>query len=105
MKTKAKATFDIQGSGEGEIKLIKQMRGKRKVITTITGLLNYGVPLKDVCKSLGKKMATGASVSNDEQLGEVIIVQGDIDEGGKFLEFVESDLSQYKITKDKVVVV
>lgn len=40
----------------------------------ITGLLNYGVNMKDICKLMGKKFACGASLSTDDVHGEVISV-------------------------------
>ena len=52
---------------------------------------------------MSKKFGCGASVSNDEVHGEVILVQGDIEEEDKFTNFIQKELKQYNIPLDKVI--
>jgi translation initiation factor 1 (eIF-1/SUI1) len=71
------------------------------VLCTIVGLENYGVPLKDMAKIMGKKFACGAAfVPDDEKHGECIQVQGDIEE--RFFEMIGSELAKYKVPGDRV---
>lgn len=59
--------------------IIKRVeRNKRKYVTTITGLEAHNLSNKDVAKALGKKMATGSSVTKTASGGEEITVQGDL---------------------------
>ncbi|KUJ11358.1 density-regulated protein DRP1 [Mollisia scopiformis] len=61
--------------------IIKRVeRNKRKFVTTVTGLENFGLENKKVAKDLGKKFATGASVTKVPSGGEEIVVQGDVSE-------------------------
>ena len=56
-----------------------QSRGKSKSITTVAGLELHGLDLKKVSKALGKKFASGASVSKTpDGLSEVVGIQGDL---------------------------
>lgn len=47
-------------------------------MTAITGLETFGLDLKKVSKDLGKKFATGASVTKLPAGGEEITLQGDL---------------------------
>ncbi|KAK8226079.1 translation initiation factor SUI1 [Phyllosticta capitalensis] len=59
--------------------IIKRIeRNKRKYVTAITGLETFGLDLKKVSKDLGKKFATGASVTKLPAGGEEITLQGDL---------------------------
>jgi len=59
--------------------LIKRIeRNKRKYVTCIQGLENFGFDLKKVAKDFGKKFATGSSVTKIPGGGEEITVQGDV---------------------------
>jgi density-regulated protein DRP1 len=59
--------------------LIKRVeRSKRKYVTAISGLEAHGLELKKVAKELGKKFATGSSVTKVPSGGEEIVVQGDL---------------------------
>jgi density-regulated protein DRP1 len=84
----------------GDVKIYKTRRGGKKVICTIVGLHNYGINLKDIAKVMGKKFACGAAASEDEVLGEVIVVQGDIEE--RFPDFVNSELAKYKVPANRI---
>ena len=59
--------------------LIKRIeRNKRKYVTAVGGLEAHGMDLKKVAKELGKKFATGSSVTKTASGGEEIVVQGDL---------------------------
>ncbi|KAI9869061.1 MAG: Translation machinery-associated protein 22 [Trichoglossum hirsutum] len=59
--------------------LIKRVeRSKRKYVTAVSGLEAHGLELKKVAKELGKKFATGSSVTKVPSGGEEIVVQGDL---------------------------
>ncbi|KAH6723614.1 translation initiation factor SUI1 [Leptodontidium sp. 2 PMI_412] len=61
--------------------IIKRVeRNKRKFVTTVTGLEAFGLENKKVAKDLGKKFATGSSVTKVPSGGEEIVVQGDVSE-------------------------
>ena len=100
-KQKKKVGFGGNAEGAKQIKVVKNKRGKKKTICLIVGLQDYGVNLKDVSKSMGKKFACGACVATDDKYGECIQVQGDVQ--GRFEEFIESDLGQYNIPSGKIV--
>ena len=59
-----------------EIVLERSVRNKRKCITTVKGLDQFGVKLGEAAKLMGKKFACGASVVK-EAMGETIDIQGD----------------------------
>ena len=59
--------------------LIKRVeRNKRKYVTAVSGLENFGLDLKKMAKEFGKKFAAGSSVTKTPQGGEEIVVQGDL---------------------------
>lgn len=53
-------------------------RNKRKYVTCISGLENFGFDIKKIAKEFGKKFATGSSVTKVPGGGEEITVQGDL---------------------------
>jgi density-regulated protein DRP1 len=56
-------------------------RNKRKHVTSLSGLEAFGLDIKKVAKELGKKFATGSSVTKlPGGVGEEITVQGDLSE-------------------------
>ncbi|KAI7543681.1 hypothetical protein KC317_g16221, partial [Hortaea werneckii] len=56
-------------------------RNKRKYVTEVSGLEHFGLDLKKIAKELGKKFATGSSVTkNAGGTGDEITVQGDVSE-------------------------
>ncbi|HEX3016464.1 MAG TPA: DENR domain-containing protein [Caproicibacter sp.] len=55
-------------------------RGRRKYVTAVVGLELFGLELKRVAKDLGRKFATGSSVTRTPAGGEEIVVQGDVSE-------------------------
>ncbi|KAL2454632.1 Translation initiation factor SUI1 family protein [Abeliophyllum distichum] len=68
----------IKKKEKQEVVIEKMTRNKRKCITTVKGLELFGVKLSDASKKLGKKFATGASVTKGPTEKEQIDVQGDI---------------------------
>lgn len=81
-KKAAKAAAAEQREAERKaeaIVLIKRVeRNKRKYVTVVSGLEEHGLDLKKVAKELGKKFATGSSVTKTAAGGEEITVQGDV---------------------------
>ncbi|KAL2118950.1 hypothetical protein VTJ04DRAFT_5909 [Mycothermus thermophilus] len=76
-------------------------RNKRKFVTAVSGLENFGLDLKKVAKDFGKKFATGSSVTKTPTGGEEIVVQGDVS-----AEIEEFLLEKYKeIPEDNIEVV
>ena len=74
--------------------LERNIRNRKKCITTISGLDLFGVKLNEAAKLFGKKFASGASVSKNAESKEQIDCQGD------FLDqAVEIILKQYKEVK------
>ncbi|KAM4059599.1 translation initiation factor SUI1 domain-containing protein [Hirsutella rhossiliensis] len=73
-------------------------RNKKKFVTAVIGLEAFGLELKKVAKDLGKKFATGSSVTKVPSGGEEIVIQGDVsDEVEEFL------LQKYKeIPEDNI---
>ena len=97
---KKKKKVSMAPSGDADIKVYKIKRGGKKMISTVVGLQHYGIPLKDICKVMGKKFACGACVADDDKYGECIQIQGDIQE--RFIDFVENELSKYNVPLERV---
>ncbi|KAK7530533.1 translation initiation factor SUI1 [Phyllosticta citricarpa] len=72
----AQKAEELRATSQVIIKRIE--RNKRKYVTAITGLESFGLDLKKVSKDLGKKFATGASVTKLPAGGEEITLQGDL---------------------------
>ncbi|KAF2718798.1 density-regulated protein DRP1 [Polychaeton citri CBS 116435] len=74
--------------------IIKRVeRNKRKFVTEVSGLEQFGLELKKVAKEFGKKFATGSSVTKAPGGGEEITVQGDLAfEVEEWLREVHGDL-------------
>lgn len=53
-------------------------QGKRRKVTTVTGLEAYGVKLKEAASALGKKFGAGASVGKSATGVAQVDVQGDV---------------------------
>jgi len=49
-------------------------RGKKKSVTVVSGLGNFGIDLKLAAKFFGSKFACGSSVTGDDE----IVIQGDV---------------------------
>lgn len=80
-------------------------RNKRKFVSVITGLEVYGLENKKVAKELGKKFATGSSVTKFPAGAEEITVQGDVCEDVQdwLLEVYGKDIPEanVEIVEDK----
>ncbi|WAO83540.1 Translation machinery-associated protein 22 [Fusarium falciforme] len=76
-------------------------RNKKKFVTAVIGLEAFGLELKKVAKDLGKKFATGSSVTKLPGGGEEIVVQGDVS-----MELEEFLIEKYKeIPEDHIELV
>lgn len=76
--------------------IIKRVeRNKRKYVTEVYGLEEYGLELKKIAKEFGKKFATGSSVTKSAggDVAEYITVQGD----------VSNDIEEYLMDNHKVI--
>jgi translation initiation factor 1 len=70
---------DPFGSGRGgrsKIHIRVQQRNGRKCITTVQGL-DDDLDLKRICKAMKKSFNCNGSIDEDEDMGEVIQLQGD----------------------------
>ncbi|KAH7163322.1 translation initiation factor SUI1 [Dactylonectria estremocensis] len=79
-------------------------RNKKKYVTAVIGLELFGLELKKVAKDLGKKFATGSSVTKLPSGGEEIVVQGDVsDEIEEFLveKYKEIPEDHIELVEDK----
>ncbi|KAL6720763.1 Translation machinery-associated protein 22 [Lecanora helva] len=76
-KAAAAEKRDAETKAEAMVYIKRVERNKRKFVTAISGLQVHGMDLKKVAKELGKKFATGSSVTKTASGGEEIVVQGD----------------------------
>jgi len=80
------------------VTVARVQRNKRKYVTVVRGLENFGVKLGDASKAFSKKFSCGASVVKGNTGSDEIDVQGDVsDDLAEFLE------SQFKIPFDVIV--
>eukprot|EP00891_Asterochloris_glomerata_P002264 jgi/Astpho2/2264/fgenesh1_pg.00040_%23_84_t len=63
-----------------EVVLERNTRNKKKCVTTISGLDSFGIKLSEASKLLGKKFASGASITKSPTDKEQIDLQGDFAE-------------------------
>lgn len=81
-KKEAKAALNEQRESErkaaAKVFIKRVERNKRKYVTVVSGLEEHGLDLKKIAKELGKKFATGSSVTKTASGGEEITVQGDV---------------------------
>ena len=81
-KKEAKAALaearDAERNAASKVQIKRVERNKRKHVTVIAGLEVYGLENKKVAKDLGKKFATGSSVTRSAAGNEEITVQGDV---------------------------
>lgn len=74
-----------------------QQRKKRKAITTIEGI-NSSVDLKKLLKAFKKEFGCNGTIVNDEELGDVIQLQGD-QRKGVFDFLISSNIAEEKELK------
>jgi density-regulated protein DRP1 len=83
-KKEAKAALaearDAERKAASKVQIKRVERNKRKHVTVIIGLEVYGLENKKLAKELGKKFATGSSVTRSAAGNEEITVQGDVSE-------------------------
>ena len=77
-KAAAAEQKEADRKSEAMVLIKKVERNKRKYVTVISGLEAHGLDLKKMAKELGKKFATGSSVTKVASGGEEITVQGDV---------------------------
>ncbi|KAI9790156.1 MAG: Translation machinery-associated protein 22 [Peltula sp. TS41687] len=78
-KAEAQAAAEETRRATAKVQIKRVERNKRKFVTAVSGLEAHGVELKKVAKELGKRFATGSSVTKlPTGLGEEIVVQGDL---------------------------
>ncbi|KAJ5808945.1 Translation machinery-associated protein 22 [Penicillium riverlandense] len=74
---------DAERKAASKIQIKRVERNKRKYVTVVIGLEVHGLENKKVAKELGKKFATGSSVTKSPSGTEEITVQGDVSEDVK----------------------
>ncbi|GAB7352772.1 hypothetical protein MBLNU459_g3119t1 [Dothideomycetes sp. NU459] len=79
-KAEAAEQRESEKRATSKIQIKRVERNKRKYVTCITGLEAFNIDIKKVAKDLGKKFATGSSVTKVASGGEEITVQGDLSE-------------------------
>ncbi|PGH08024.1 translation machinery-associated protein 22 [Blastomyces parvus] len=114
-KKEAKAALaesrDQERKAAAKIQIRRVERNKRKYVTVVSGLEAHGLDIKKISKELGKKFATGSSVTKAASgvaataqggSGEEITVQGDVSE-----EILEWLVGKYptKVPEDNVELV
>jgi len=77
-KAEAAAQREAERKAEAMVLIKRVERNKRKYVTVVSGLEEHGLELKKIAKEMGKKFATGSSVTKTAAGGEEITVQGDV---------------------------
>ncbi|KAJ5243657.1 hypothetical protein N7489_003753 [Penicillium chrysogenum] len=77
-KAAANEARDSERKAASKILIKRVERNKRKFVTVVIGLEVFGLENKKVAKDLGKKFATGSSVTRSPAGIEEITVQGDV---------------------------
>ncbi|KAL9085351.1 MAG: hypothetical protein Q9165_007642 [Trypethelium subeluteriae] len=90
-KAEAAASREAEKLANSMIYIKRVERNKRKYVTVVSGLEAFGYDLKKVAKDLGKRFATGSSVTkNAGNTGEEITVQGDVSDD--LFDWIEENL-------------
>ncbi|KAJ5742130.1 Translation machinery-associated protein 22 [Penicillium manginii] len=71
---------DAERKAASKIQIKRVERNKRKHVTVLVGLEVFGLENKKIAKDLGKKFATGSSMTRSAAGTEEITVQGDVSE-------------------------
>lgn len=77
-KAQAAEERDAERKASAKVIIKRVERNKRKYVTVVSGLEAHGMDLKKVAKEMGKKFATGSSVTKTAAGGEEITIQGDV---------------------------
>jgi len=86
-KALAKAAEDEERKQSAKVTIKRIERNKRKHVTSIHGLEEFGIELKKASKLFATKFATGSSVTKNPQGLDEIVVQGDV--ADDILEIIE----------------
>ena len=100
---KKKKGVKFAGSVNKKIKVVKQSRGGKKMVTSIWGLHEWGIDLAETAKVMSKRFGTGAAACEIDYKGEKgqgILIQGDVTD--RFEDFIEQDLASYSIDQECV---
>jgi len=81
------------------IRISKVQRNKRKYVTVITGLENFGVKLSEAAKVFAKGFSCGASVVRSASDEEEIDIQGDIVD-----DLIQMISTKWKISDKSIIV-
>mmetsp|Transcript_2511 Transcript_2511/g.4196 ORF Transcript_2511/g.4196 Transcript_2511/m.4196 type:complete len:191 (+) Transcript_2511:194-766(+) len=88
----------VKKKSKSEVTIERNVRNKRKCITTVRGLENFNIKLADASKLFGKKFACGASVVKGPADKDQIDIQGDFQD-----DLVEFILEKFKeVAKDNL---
>lgn len=68
----------VLSADKQKVVISKEVRNKRKAVTSVEGLETFGVKLKDAAKVFGKKFAASSSVKEKDSGGQEIVIQGDV---------------------------
>ncbi|RPA82685.1 eIF1-like protein [Ascobolus immersus RN42] len=79
-KHMANLAKEMEKAKLAKIQITEIERTKRKHVTVIVGLEDFGLDMKKTAKELGKKFATGCSVTKRPAGGEEITLQGECGE-------------------------
>lgn len=74
---------DAERKAASKVYIKRVERNKRKHVTVILGLEVFGLENKKIAKDLGKKFATGSSMTRGPSGAEEITVQGDVSDDVK----------------------
>lgn len=77
-KAAASEARDSERKAASKIQIKRVERNKRKYVTVVIGLEVFELENKKIAKDLGKKFATGSSVTRSPAGIEEITVQGDV---------------------------
>jgi len=77
-KAAASEARDSERKAASKVIIKRVERNKRKYVTVVIGLEIFGLENKKIAKDLGKKFATGSSVTRSPAGIEEITVQGDV---------------------------
>ena len=77
-RAQAAEARDAERKAAAKVLIKRVERNKRKYVTVVSGLEEHGLDLKKIAKEMGKKFATGSSVTKTPAGGEEITIQGDV---------------------------
>jgi density-regulated protein DRP1 len=87
------------GASKQQVIIEVKEKGRRRHVTTISGLDSFGVKLKDAASALGKKFGAGATVGKSPTGIAEVDVQGDV-----AFDLPEVISALYDIPEDSIIV-